>query len=287
MRYLRSRLLDTMDHGVLVMDAAMGTRLVAAGLDLNDERDGSALWNLSHSHVVAEIHARDVAVGADVLLTNTFLASRPWLEARGYGNRVEAINRWAASMAREVAGPDRFVVGSIGPTAGESSGAYIEQAESLANAGVDALLFETHRVKQAEFAMRAVRPRVSIPCFVSSHEWSLEECDQLASRAEELGVQAIGVNCANTGYVPIWAVVLRNLTHLPLIVRPSGSIFPETAGPGESPQAFAGVVPALIAAGARLIGGCCGTTEAHVAAIRAACYDSSVLLNDARSPRRA
>ena len=87
------------------MDAAMGTRLIAKGLSLDDPSDCSAIWNLTHPDDVAAIHALDIAADADVLLTNTFLANRIWLEPRGYGDRVKAINRRAASIARGAAGP--------------------------------------------------------------------------------------------------------------------------------------------------------------------------------------
>ncbi len=283
-----NRLLDAMVRGPLVMDAAMGTRLVERGLNLDDEQDGSALWNLTHPDDVATIHARDVAAGAEVLLTNTFLASRTWLEPRGYGNRVAAINRWAAAMAREAAGPDRFVVGSIGPTGSEdtTSRDYLEQAEALAETGVDALLFETHSQRQAAFALKAVQYRILIPRFVSLYKWPRMAVNSYVKEFEDLGVSAIGVNCmSGTDSVLPWTERLSTSTSLPLLVRPSG---PSLGGGmvDERPEAFGQAVPAFVSHGARLIGGCCGTTDAHVAAIRLACYHSVIQTLVVRHPRR-
>ena len=167
-------LLIAMKSRPLVMDAAMGTRLIAKGLSLDDPSDCSAIWNVTHPDDVAAIHALDITAGADVLLTNTFLANRIWLEPHGYGDRVKAINRRAASIARGAAGPDRFVVGSIGPTASDdaSGAAYREQAEALAEAGVDALLLETHTPSQAVEALESILDTLQLPVLVSLHSWS-------------------------------------------------------------------------------------------------------------------
>lgn len=284
-----TRFLDAIAAGPLVMDAAMGTRLMSRGLDLNDRSDGSALWNLTHPDVVAEIHALDVAAGADVLLTNTFLASRIWLEPRGYGNRVTAINRRAAAMAREAAGPDRFVLGSIGPTAAHegSLGDYAEQAEALADAGVDGLLFETHFYGQAHVALSTVRGLVTIPLFVSSHGWTISRVPHLLGMIDNMGIFGIGVNCVRGMDAAVkWAAMLGTVTRLPILIKPSGTTNNRIRR-DDNPASFARAVPALVASGARLIGGCCGTTEAHVAALRGACYDPAIRMQAGRQPRRA
>ena len=95
---MTDRFLAALARGPLILDAAMGTRLVARGLDL--AHDDPAIWNLSHPEAVAEIHARDVAAGSDAVLTNTFGANRPWLARSGRDDRVEAINRRAVALAR-------------------------------------------------------------------------------------------------------------------------------------------------------------------------------------------
>ncbi len=276
------RFLDAMAERPLVMDAAMGTRLGARGLDLKNPEDGTALWNLTHPEDVRAIHDLDVAAGSDVLLTNTFLASRIWLKRVGYGDRVAAINRCAASIAREAAGPDRFVLGSIGPTATTdlTGKSYREQAEALSEAGVDALVFETHSLSQAAAALKAVPPSAAIPVFVSICRFPRGNTgvEGYVKEFEDLGISGIGVNClAGTDASVFWAEHLRECTRLPLFLKPS--VTPRSDGvenADEDPQAFRAAVPTLVRSGARLIGGCCGTSEAHVAAIRAACYDLGV-----------
>jgi methionine synthase I (cobalamin-dependent) len=259
---------------LLILDAAMGTRLIARGLDLRD--DDPARWNLSHPDEVAAIHAADIAAGAAALLTNTFGANRHWLARFGLAGAVGPINRRAVAMAREAAGPGRLVIGSIGPTAAED---VAEQAELLSEAGADALIFETHTFEQAERALREVRPGATLPLLVSLYAWP-DDLHGAARRLIDLGASALGGNCQN-GMEPAVRLVeaLRKTTDLPLIARPSAGRPGEAlAGPG----AFAEAVPRLRAVGPVLVGGCCGTTEAHVAALRAACYAGEV-----RSPSRA
>src|SRR4051794_5009734 len=101
----------SMARGLLVLDAAMGTRLIARGLDLSC--DDPALWNLSHPEVARGLHALDVAAGSDAVVTNTFGANRSWLARYGRAGDVAAMNRRAVELARQAAGPNRFVVGSI------------------------------------------------------------------------------------------------------------------------------------------------------------------------------
>ena len=255
-----------MAQGPLVLDAAMGTRLIARGLDLSG--DDPALWNLSHPEAVRELHARDVEAGSDAIVTNTFGANRCWLARYGRAGDVAAINRRAVELARAAAGPGRFVVGSIGPTASEVPDASREQAEALAVSGVDALLFETHSFEQAERALEQVGGTVSLPLLVSLHDWPRSPAEP-ARRLAGLGAAALGANCQH-GMEPALrlAEALHRVSDLPLILKPGAGL------PGEplaTPESFARAVSDLEALGARLIGGCCGTTEAHVAALRSAC----------------
>ncbi len=255
-----------MARGALVLDAAMGTRLIAMGLDLSD--DDPALWNLSHPEAVRELHARDVAAGSDAVVTNTFGANRHWLTRYGRAGDVAAINRRAVELARDAAGPGRFVFGSIGPTASGVSDASREQAEALAVSGVDALLFETHTRERAERALEQVGGTVSLPLMVCLLDWPPSPAEP-ARRLAVLGATALGANCQH-GMEPALrlAEALHRVTDLPLIFKPGAGLPGE---PPASPDSFAQAVHELESLGARLIGGCCGTTEAHVAALRSAC----------------
>jgi methionine synthase I (cobalamin-dependent) len=269
------RLRDALARGPLVLDAATGTRLVALGLDLKS--DDPALWNLARPEAVAELHARDFAAGADGVLTNTFGANRRWLARFGRAAGAEELNRRAVALARRAAagvGRPVFVIGSVGPTASDEARACRGQAEALLDAGADALLFETHRFEQAVDALAAMRGVVpdTLPVWVSLIDWPAPVADR-ARRLEDLGATALGVNCVpGVGPALAAARALAGVTWLPLLVKPNTG--PPGAEP-EGPASFARAVPALLACGVRLLGGCCGTTEDHVAALRAACYDAT------------
>jgi methionine synthase I (cobalamin-dependent) len=272
------RFLEAVRRPLVVLDAAMGTRLIAAGLRL--ESDDPALWNHSHPEAVAALHRTDRAAGAEALLTNTFGANRVWLDRYDRGGQAAEINRRAAALARAEAGPDGLVLGSVGPTAAGDPGAWLEQAAVLAAAGTDALVLETFGLDQAEAALRQVRPAVDVPIVVSLAAWP-DPVAPAVRRLAGLGIAALGGNC-QAGVAPaLWlARQLRSSTALPLWIKPSAGL---PGGPLEPAEAFGRAVPALRALGPVLFGGCCGTTEAHVAAIRAGCYDSV----SGRTPNRA
>ena len=266
----RPHLLDVLNVRPLVLDAAMGTRLVALGLDLS--RDDPAFWNLSRPDAVSSIHSLDVAAGADVLLTNTFGANRLWLAAFGRDHETLSINRRACSLARAAAGPNRHVLGSIGPSAAEDPSACREQADLLAELGVDAVLFETHTFDRAVRSLRATGPDSQIPRLVSLVSWP-DPIGDAAARLEDLGAAVLGVNCERGMARSVeTARRLAQVTSLPLFVKPSAGLPGE---PLDCPETFRAAIPAIVSLGVRLIGGCCGTTDAHVAAIRAGCYDAS------------
>jgi 5-methyltetrahydrofolate--homocysteine methyltransferase len=262
---MTDRLRAALARGPLLLDAAMGTRLIARGLDLRS--DDPSLWNLSRPKAVTAVHRRDVEAGSDALLTNTFGANRCWLARLGSAPGVELINRRAVALARQAAGPDRLVIGGIGPTATEHPGASREQAEVLADAEVDALLLETHRADQAGRALRELGPGIALPVLVSLIVWP-EPLADTVQRLADLGAAALGGNC-QFGMEPAlrMAEELRRVTDLPLLVKPSAG---RPGEPPADPESFAAAVPRLLSLGVKLIGGCCGTTETHVAALRAA-----------------
>jgi methionine synthase I (cobalamin-dependent) len=256
-----------MNRGFLLLDAAMGTRLIARGLDL--AHDDPALWNWSHPWAVDQVHAADVAAGSEAVLTNTFGTNRAWLARYDLEDQVERFNRIASVLARIGAGVGTLRLGSIGPTAAEAPGAVREQAEALAETGVDALIFETYRADAAERALREVTGRVHIPLLVSLVAWP-EPLAEAVGRLADLGAEAVGANCQD-GMEPAVELArrLRDVTDLPLIFKPAAGRPGVEPAP---PSSFARAVPALRALGPVLVGGCCGTTEAHVAALRAGWY---------------
>ncbi|MBX6316713.1 MAG: homocysteine S-methyltransferase family protein, partial [Isosphaeraceae bacterium] len=287
----------------LLLDAAMGTRLLARGLDLT--REDPCLWCLDRPDEVLDIHRRDIAAGSDALLTNTFGANRITLARLGYQGEVIAINRRAVALAREAAGPDRFVLGSIGPQAAYDTAATREQVLALAEAGVDALFLETHTGHAAQRRLHDLHGLTDRPILVALSQWgdmarpnqqTVSSLGGYPRFGRDDGVSAFGSNCLigmeETLRVTKW---LRGRVDVPLIAKPSAGlphqpalssqrsalgsqlsaisslrVKPSAGHPLASPASFAAAVPRLLAFGVRLFGGCCGTTEAHIAALRAA-----------------
>jgi methionine synthase I (cobalamin-dependent) len=255
------------EHGLVVLDAAVGTRMVAQGLSL--ESDDPALWNLTHPRDVVALHRRDVAAGARAIVTNTFGANRCWLARYERHRSVESINRRAVDLAREAAGQTAFVIGGLGPTVAQEPGAAAEQAAVLVECRVDALLLETFRSPQIEAVLEELAGLrlVAVPILASLWEWPRAP-GPLARRLLERGAEVIGMNCQpGIDAAVAFAELLSTQVSCPLLVKPSAGAALEASS---SPEAFAAALPRLIEHNVRLVGGCCGTTEAHVAAVAAA-----------------
>jgi methionine synthase I (cobalamin-dependent) len=265
---LKPPFMDAIEHGPLVLDAGLGTRLLELGLDLGC--DDASLWNLTRPAVIHAIHRRDVVAGSDAILTNTFGANRCWLKKFGQERAVESINRRAVRLARRAAGPLRYVIGNIGPAAALERGAAAEQAAALVDADVDALLFETYRYPDVEPVLVEVNKSltVPIPLLVSLWQWP-ESAASAARRLLDLGAAMIGMNCQPGIEAAIaFAEQMDRRLGCPLLIKPS------TGGPtgtDDSPTSFAQAVPRLVDRNVRLLGGCCGTSEVHVAALADAC----------------
>jgi len=270
-----------------LMDGAMGTRLLAAGLSVGE--CGPA-WNLTRPREVSRVHADYLAAGAEVLLANTFLSDPVSLARHGLDDRLDEINHTAITLARRAPGPRRYVLGDVGPIL--TPGRYEEfsdrdalrrTAASLADA--DAILFETCSTPAALGAVEFVLHRVEgidVPLLLSLtyHQkggelmtFSGHRPETFARHAARHGVAALGVNCGkeiDVGDVIEIVRRYREETDLPLFVRPNAGTPSADGTYPRSPQATAAFVPELIAAGVTMVGGCCGTTPAHVAAFRAA-----------------
>jgi methionine synthase I (cobalamin-dependent) len=246
----------------------MGTRLVARGLSL--DTDDPALWNLTHPAEVADLHALDVAAGSEVLLTNTFGGNRAWLDRYGLGHAVAKVNRTAAELARESAGPARFVLGDMGPSAAGQKGAAAEQAAILVESGVDGILLETFRAGPVEPVLAEVSQAIAgaVPIIVSLWEWP-EPSTALAKRLLESGASVLGMNCrGGIDAAVAFAEQMSQLVSCPLLLKPSAA-----PGSAESaPAAFASLAERVLDKNVCFLGGCCGTTEAHVTALALALH---------------
>ena len=265
----------------------MGTELQARGLAPGDLPD---LWNLAHPDRVEAVAGAYVDAGSRIVLTNTFRANRVALAAHGAADRVEAINRAGVAISRRAAGTRAQVFASIGPSgrmlfagdidAGQLSEAFAEQARALAAAGADALVVETMTdLDEARIAVAAaVTTRLPVvACMVFDSGRNRDRTmtgvtpSDAAVELARAGASAIGANCGLgiDAYVPVCAA-LAAATDCPVWIKPNAGL-PSIVG-GQAvytvtAEQFASHVPALIAAGARFIGGCCGTTPAFVAAL--------------------
>lgn len=293
-----SRFLDALRSGrVLLMDGAMGTELQRAGLTSGERGEH---WNVTHPERIHAVHARYAEVGVQVLLTNTFQIiagcaawrTRPPAEVAGLDESSIFLSvQWAATaLCRAAAGPERFVLANLGPhidtlTGQEFPDLRLVKRAAQALGPVDGVLLETcstPRVALAVKRLRAARPELPIlvsMTFLKDGEGKARTFSGLApewfaEQAHDWGVAALGVNCGRDLDLEAIAAVIRryrSATTLPLFARPNAGtphkvgerwVYPLT------PKGMARELPALLEAGATMIGGCCGTTPAHLAALR-------------------
>jgi homocysteine S-methyltransferase len=221
---------------------------------------------------VLDVHRRDAAAGSHVLFTNTFGANRAWLTRLGRRGDVDAINRAGFDLARRAAGPSGFVVGDIGASATDEPGAADEQAAILIDTGVDALILETFLMEAAIAVLPGLRANMgtrAVPLIVSLWQWP-DAIEDGARRLVDAGADMVGINCRPA--LSIAVRVVRRLARAvacPLLVKPG--VVPGDVESDSTAAAFAAALPDMVKYNVRLIGGCCGTTEAHVAALAAAC----------------
>jgi homocysteine S-methyltransferase len=291
-------------EGPLLCDGAMGTMLYARGGAIDSCFD---VLNLHNPALVQSVHADYVTAGADCLETNTFGANRFMLSAHGLDERVREINRAGVRLARDVresTGRDVYVLGSIGPlgkylaplgtvSVDEAREAFREQTDGLLEGGVDAFVLETFSdLTELALAVQAVRSVTDLPV-IAQMAFTDEGLtftglapDEVARQLRALGVEAFGANCS-VGSSVLYDVLERMLPEaagIPLAIQPNAGL-PTRIGERliylSSPGYMADYAGRMVEAGARLLGGCCGTTPAHIAAMR------EVLDRRSPSPRRA
>jgi methionine synthase I (cobalamin-dependent) len=274
----------------VLFDGAMGTELMARGLDRGAAPE---IWNVARPDAVREVHAAYFAAGADVVSTNSFGGTSIRLAAHGLEARAFELNRAAARLARETAPVGRFVAGSMGPTGlflapqgtateDEFVAAYAEQARGLADGGVDLFIIETqYDLREALAALKGAQSVSRLPVFVTLTFSAFprgyftimgDAAARSAAAAEKAGAAAVGANCNLTPEQMVGCVgAIRAATSLPVVAQANaGQPLPAADGTvrySHSPEDFVRFVPAIVAAGAGFVGGCCGTNPATIRAM--------------------
>jgi homocysteine S-methyltransferase len=270
------------DH-VTVFDGAMGTQLYAKGVYINRSYDE---LNLTHPDLVRAVHEEYVRAGAEVIETNTFTATAPKLQQYGLEGRLREINATAARLAREAADGRAYVAGAVGPLGlriepygptsfDEAKELFKQQAEALLEGGVDLFVLETFSdVSEVRQAIRAVRELSDLP-IIAQVTISLDgntsfgtTPEVFTARLDEWGADVIGLNCG-VGPVTVLTAVekMRLVTTKKLSAQPNAGLPRDVQGRQFymcSPEYMAKYAKRLIQAGVRFIGGCCGTTPAHI-----------------------
>ena len=288
---------DIFANRPVLADGAMGTVLYARGIFINRCYDE---LNLSDPGLILSIHEEYLQAGAEILETNTFGANSFRLARHGLASKVSEINEAGVRLARQAVdhlkekqAGEAWVGGSVGPLGvrleplgktglDEARAAFAEQIHALAEAGVDLLIIETmparNEAREALAAAREVAPHLPVLAMVTVDDES--NCldgaspQQAAALLTEWGAGAIGVNCSTGPATVLTAIeAMRTATTLPLAAMPNAGMPRAVEGRNIylcSPEYMASFARKAIAAGAQIVGGCCGTTPNHIRAMRSA-----------------
>jgi methionine synthase / methylenetetrahydrofolate reductase(NADPH) len=281
----------------VLADGAMGTVLYARGVFINRCYDE---LNLSDPNLILSIHEDYLQAGAEIIETNTFGANRFRLARHGLASKVAEINAAGVKLARQAVdhlkekqAGTAYVAGSIGPTGvrleplgktglDEARAAFAEQIRALADAGVDMLIIETmpalNEAREALLAAEETAPNLPVLVMVTVDDES--NCldgsspQHAAAQLTEWGAGAVGVNCSTGPSTVLTAIeAMRGSTDLPIAAMPNAGMPRAVEGRNIylcSPEYMASFARKAIAAGAQIVGGCCGTTPNHIRAMRSA-----------------
>ena len=280
--------LEALQERVLLCDGAMGTYLYEKGEYINRSYDE---LNLTKPDLVREIHREYIAAGADIIETNSFGANRLRLARWGLQDKVREINAAAAQNAVYESRGAVYVAGSMGPLGvgiqplgavapDEASAVFREQAEALIDGGVDLIILETFaNLKELEIAVAAVRSRkADIPIIAhmtfgeDGHTPLGEPIEKVAAAMDALPIDVLGVNCS-VGPAPMLDMVTKiaSVTHKPVSAMPNAGYPRMHEGRliyMTTPEYLETYAKRFIRSGVKVIGGCCGTTPAHIRALR-------------------
>jgi len=310
----RTNLRERIKQGLFLLDGAMGTQLIASGIEVGKCND---YLNIESPDIVSNIHKAYLQAGSDAILTNTFGANKFALARHGIAEEVERINTTGAKIARQAAGRDRYVLGDIGPSGDflkplgdlepkDLKDAFVQQAKALSAGGVDGFIIETMTaLDEAAIAIEAVKLVCGdLPVFASfafdhaggDYRTMMGlDVKSAVSKALSLGIDAVGFNCGSATldeYIELAEKFVLEIMVLEKIratsdptslkLRRAGerrvTIYAEpNAGKPElvdgkavynvSPEDFALAAEKIHSLGVNIVGGCCGTTPEHIAAV--------------------
>ena len=275
------------ENRVVVLDGATGTNLQKAGMPTGVCPEQ---WILEHPQTLIDLQRSYVEAGTDIVYAPTFTASRIKLEEYGLADRLEEMNRALVALSREaVAGSGALVAGDLTMTGKQLAPigdlpfetlveVYKEQARVLADAGVDLFVVETMMsLQETRAALIAIREVCELPVMASltyeSDGRTLYGTDAKTAMVvlQSLGADAVGLNCS-TGPMEMVSAVeqMREVANIPVLAKPNAGLPQLEDGVTVyrmTPEEFATAGTALVEAGASIVGGCCGTTPAHIKAL--------------------
>jgi len=276
------------DRKVVLLDGAMGTQLDKRGLMSR----GSC--NLDAAEAVLDIHRTYAQCGCDALTTNTLTMNRIYIETHNVGVSVREVNRAGAKLARQVAGDTLCVLGDMSSTGqllepygtyrqSQFYDAFQEQAEALAEAGIDGFIIETvFDLREALCALRACKENFALPVVVcmtfqtdknGGRTMMGDTAEQCAGQLAGAGADVIGANCGDLDPLQMSGVVamLKAATDRAIVAQPNAGrprVVEDKTVFDMEPAPFAEGISECIRAGAHVVGGCCGTTPQHIEAVR-------------------